>query len=446
MVSGCCDGIFIKRCAEFLFGSPVQHFQWTDNSAARQLVARQGVGRIRHLSGKILWIQQCVLDGNVSMGQVPTLMNFSDIGTKCLPRGRLNFLLHEIGAMDPATLELVGEEEHAMVVEQQRNREAVGKLIKFVKRMSLVLGIQGLEPVGVEGAEVETCKATSEGNDELLMVWFFMAVLLALWVGFAIAAYCTWKRLHRDLYSCWTQVAEEDAYVAEQAKRIDGLVFRCNEIQKNMDDSAAEVSDRITEVSNELSMTHDYTTGLHYSIVEHGGFLRNGLGLSREQWSHLNVLERANLVSSRTMGSVEYMRLVRQRVMPVGAADETDEAGNGNANESAESEQDEPMDDAEAQTDGQLGSGFHTVEGMLEFLKREHNECLDRSEFWDANSIQNTILRFLDDVRLNAAEGMVPNCRAKISSLFSNLADQAADQGRWDSADRYTAISGTYDD
>ena len=317
MVSGCCDGIFIKRCAEFLFGSPVQHFQWTDNSAARQLVARQGVGRIRHLSGKILWIQQCVLSGDVSMGQVPTLMNFSDIGTKCLPKGRLNFLLHEIGAMDPATLELVGEEEHAMVVEQQRNREAVGKLIKFVKRMSLVLGIQGLEPVGVEGAEVETCKATSEGNDELLMVWFFMAVLLAFWVGFAIAAYCTWKRLHRDLYSCWTQVAEEDAYVAEQAKRIDGLVFRCNEIQKNMDDSAAEVSDRITEVSNELSMTHDYTTGLHYSIVEYGGFLRNGLGLSREQWSHLNVLERANLVSSRTMGSVEYMRLVRQRVMPV---------------------------------------------------------------------------------------------------------------------------------
>ena len=104
------------------------------------------------------------------------------------------------------------------------------------------------------------------------------------------------------------------------------------------------------------------------------------------------------------------------------------------------------MDDGEIQTDGQLGNGFHTVEGMLEFLKREHNECLDRSEFWDANSIQNTILRFLDDVRLDAAAGMVPNCRAKIFSLFSNLADQAADQGRGDSANRYTAISGAYDD
>ena len=71
--------------------------QWTDNSAARQLVARQGAGRIRHLSGQILWIQDAV----VQMFQVPILVNFSDIGTKSLTRSRLYFLLREIGAMDP---------------------------------------------------------------------------------------------------------------------------------------------------------------------------------------------------------------------------------------------------------------------------------------------------------------------------------------------------------
>ena len=63
--------------AEFLLSCQVQHFQWTDNSAARQLVARQGVGRIRHLSGKILWIQDAVLAGEVQVGQVPTMVNFS---------------------------------------------------------------------------------------------------------------------------------------------------------------------------------------------------------------------------------------------------------------------------------------------------------------------------------------------------------------------------------
>ena len=81
---------------------------------------------------------------------------------------------------------------------------------------------------------------------------------------------------------------------------------------------------------------------------------------------------------------------------------------------------------------------------MLELLKQEHDACLNRNEFWDANSIQNTILRFLDDVRLNAAENIIPPCQEKISSLFSDLAERAIQQNRWASADRYTAVSGAY--
>ena len=79
MVSGCSDAIFIRRCLEFLSCSMVTHQQWTDNSAAQMLVSRQGVGRIRHLSRK--WIQTLVLQQEVSVGQVPTGWNYSDIGT-----------------------------------------------------------------------------------------------------------------------------------------------------------------------------------------------------------------------------------------------------------------------------------------------------------------------------------------------------------------------------
>ena len=220
MVSGCCDGLFIKRCAEFLFAAPVKHFQWTDNSAARQLVARQGVGRIRHLSGKILWIQQCVFDGEVVMGQVPTLLIFSDIGTKCLPRARLNFLVHEVGAPDPTTHEMVGQEEHAMVMEQSRSKEAVCKLVKFVKRMSLVLGVQGLESFGAEAADAETCKISDEGDNGWWMIWIFLLMLLTLWIGTAIAGYRVWKRLDTNLQHCCAQLADQDGFAANQMKHI----------------------------------------------------------------------------------------------------------------------------------------------------------------------------------------------------------------------------------
>ena len=64
-------------------------------------------------------------------------------------KSKTEFPLHEMGAMDPVTLEMVGQEEHAMVVEQSRGKEAVCKLVKLVK-MSLVLGVQGLESFGVE--------------------------------------------------------------------------------------------------------------------------------------------------------------------------------------------------------------------------------------------------------------------------------------------------------
>ena len=42
---------------QFLTGDEIEQWQWVDNSAARQLIERQGVGKVRHLSGKILWMQ-----------------------------------------------------------------------------------------------------------------------------------------------------------------------------------------------------------------------------------------------------------------------------------------------------------------------------------------------------------------------------------------------------
>ena len=218
-----------------------------------------------------------------------------------------------------------------MVMEQARSKEAVCKLVKLVKRMSRVLGVQGLESFGAEAADAETCRISNEEDNGWWMIWIFLLMLLVLWVGSAIAVYKVWRKLETDLQHCCAQLADQDGFAADQEKHIYEQTAKLEaqdkvikDLQDSFEETFAHLSDRINETSNELSMLHDYTTGLHYSLVEHGGFLRNGLGLSREQWSHLNVLERANLISSRTMGSVEYMRLVRQHVTPVIEADDTD--------------------------------------------------------------------------------------------------------------------------
>ena len=45
---------------------------------------RQGRGRLKHVSGKLLWIQQVVNKGKVQLTQAPTLWNVADAGTKPL--------------------------------------------------------------------------------------------------------------------------------------------------------------------------------------------------------------------------------------------------------------------------------------------------------------------------------------------------------------------------
>lgn len=60
--------------------------------------------------------KQC-FSGEGAVGQVPTLGKYSDSGTKCLPRGRLFFFMtfSRWTSVDPATLEMIGQERHAMV-------------------------------------------------------------------------------------------------------------------------------------------------------------------------------------------------------------------------------------------------------------------------------------------------------------------------------------------
>ena len=48
MVSTLFDGIFIRRCVEFVIKGDVEHILLTDSSSARQLCSRQGTGKVKH--------------------------------------------------------------------------------------------------------------------------------------------------------------------------------------------------------------------------------------------------------------------------------------------------------------------------------------------------------------------------------------------------------------
>ena len=335
---------------------------------------------------------------------------------------------------------MVGQEEYEAFEERTVGKQMVKRIAKTIMRMAVLWGLesnlQGAEATAVDEEVCQQVQA-SGNNGGNTWLWFSVFLLFMLWVGLAVAGYVAWKKFAKtttDLESCWNQVADEDSYIAKQEARIDQVIQRLEQIREHNEQDHAIISDRITERSNELSMVHDYASGLHYSIVEHGGFLRNGRGLTPEQWRHLATLERANLVSSRALGAVEYMRLARQRFQPQGAADATD---------SPNAEADDPMDESEPEVpSGPISD--ETLTDMLEFLKGEHGLCLERGEHWDANEVQHVILHFLSEIHHSSAESLVASCRVRIAGLFGELKDKAIEQHRWDSADRYQAIERRY--
>jgi hypothetical protein len=58
---------------------------WADASAAIGIVRRSGVGRVRHLDTRMLWIQQKVREGDLQLGKVDGQVNPADLFTKPLP-------------------------------------------------------------------------------------------------------------------------------------------------------------------------------------------------------------------------------------------------------------------------------------------------------------------------------------------------------------------------
>eukprot|EP00435_Cladocopium_sp_Y103_P071106 s873_g36.t1 len=109
-VSTTCDGLLLRVCIEFCTGEKVRLKIILDNSAAKQVLQRSGVGRIRHLSCRVLWIQQLVKQKQLETCAIPTKHNYADLGTKKLSRDRMHYLMHGVGVFDEHAGTLVGVE------------------------------------------------------------------------------------------------------------------------------------------------------------------------------------------------------------------------------------------------------------------------------------------------------------------------------------------------
>ena len=69
----------------------------TDASTARAICVREGVGKVRHLAARLLWIQQKVQDKAIEIEKISTEDNCADIGTKNLDAYKMTKFMKAIG-------------------------------------------------------------------------------------------------------------------------------------------------------------------------------------------------------------------------------------------------------------------------------------------------------------------------------------------------------------
>ena len=111
--SSTCDGFYLQHIVEFLTRSNCDRLHlYTDNSAVRMLSLKCGVGRLRHIKGRMLWLQEKMANGELEIKQVQTAWNVADLNTKGLSRDRFLGLLFMLGFVMRKEMVLVSMNTH----------------------------------------------------------------------------------------------------------------------------------------------------------------------------------------------------------------------------------------------------------------------------------------------------------------------------------------------
>ncbi len=126
-LSGVCDAYYLHIVEFVTDGNCNILTLHTDNRAVRMLSLKFGVGRLRRIRGRMLWLQERMASHELDIQQVPTLQNIADLNTKGHSKNRFLALLYMFGFVTSKG-DHAGENEFA----KQQAKETMKKHVKLV--------------------------------------------------------------------------------------------------------------------------------------------------------------------------------------------------------------------------------------------------------------------------------------------------------------------------
>lgn len=94
------EALVLKTCWDFLCKSGCILELRSDSSSARQWLQRAGVGRLKHFSIRLLWLQSAIRESRIAIYPVGTKLNVADLNTKKLSVARRRFLQYHLGMVE----------------------------------------------------------------------------------------------------------------------------------------------------------------------------------------------------------------------------------------------------------------------------------------------------------------------------------------------------------
>ncbi|CAE8605354.1 unnamed protein product [Polarella glacialis] len=95
--SGVSEGLFVQSLLLDVLDEIVPLEALTDSTACLGITGRLGLGRLKHVEVKHLWIQEAVRTRSVSINKVDTQENLADLLTKPLPPAKVEYLRAGVG-------------------------------------------------------------------------------------------------------------------------------------------------------------------------------------------------------------------------------------------------------------------------------------------------------------------------------------------------------------
>ena len=121
--------MLLKAAVEHLTGEQVKLVIYGDNSSSIAIAQKEGVGKLKHLSGRLLWLQQRQ-SKDLDLQKLDTATNPSDIGTKTLGGKRINMLMYIMGFADSSQqLGKTEFEAERAKAEQKRRLQEVRRMV-----------------------------------------------------------------------------------------------------------------------------------------------------------------------------------------------------------------------------------------------------------------------------------------------------------------------------